>query len=194
MMAEDKKNPFFTRRSIRRFKQDPLSESFLIDCVNCARLAPSGKNLQPIDYIVVTDPEIRKKLFSCLHWAGYLEPSWKPNDDEQPMAYIVPILKKNVSPVGPYDVGIALAHIVLYAENNDIGSCIIQNIDKVDLQTLLRIPQDYDIGGVVALGVKKEHPVLETDENKRKYYLDEENVLHVPKRPLQSLLHKQYYS
>lgn len=193
MNSKVKQDIFHTRRSIRRFKQDPVSDSILCDCVNAARLGPSGRNVQPIEYIVVTDENIRKKLFSSLHWAGYLKPSWKPGKDEQPMAYIVLIVEKKISSTYAYDVGIALGHIVLYAEYQHIGSCILQSIDKPDVQSLLNIPKNFEIEAVVALGYKTQQPILETSEKNKKYYLDIDKVLHVPKRPMHTILHRQRY-
>jgi nitroreductase len=193
MNVKVKQDIFHTRRSIRRFKQDFISDSILCGCVNAARLGPSGRNIQPIEYIVVTDDNIRKKLFTSLHWAGYLKPSWKPGEDERPMAYIVLIIEKNTSSTYPYDVGIALGHIVLYAEYQNIGSCILQNIDKSNVQALLDIPRTFEIEAVVALGYKKQQPILETSETNKKYYLDDDKVLHVPKRPFHMILHRQRY-
>ena len=50
-----------TRRSIRQFKPDPVSRDILEKLVNSARLAPSGANLQPLEFVVVDDAEIKKK-------------------------------------------------------------------------------------------------------------------------------------
>ncbi len=192
MNAEQIESIFHQRRSIRRFQQKPISFSILKECVNCARLSPSGKNLQPLEYIIVTDSSLRKKLFSCLHWAGYL-PSWQPSEDEQPMAYIVLISSKKKEVLVAYDMGIASAHIVLFAETKDIGSCILLNIDAKRIGQMLNLPNSHKIEGVIALGYKKEYPVIETDEHNRKYWFDEKQVLHVPKRPLDNVFHEQRY-
>ena|SRR6056297_490998 len=192
MNDEQIKSFFRQRRSIRRFQQKPISFSILKECVNCARLIPSGKNLQPLEYIIVTDSSLRKKLFSCLHWAGYL-PSWEPSEDEQPMAYIVLINSNKNEGLVAYDVGIASAHIVLFAETKNVGSCILLNIDKQRIEQLLKLPNYYQLEGVIALGYKNESPVIETDDNNRGYWLDENQVLHVPKRSLDSILHNQTY-
>ncbi|HMA82894.1 MAG TPA: nitroreductase family protein [Candidatus Thermoplasmatota archaeon] len=192
MNDEQIKSFFRQRRSIRRFQQKPISFSILKECVNCARLIPSGKNLQPLEYIIVTDSSLRKKLFSCLHWAGYL-PSWEPSEDEQPMAYIVLINSNKNEGLVAYDVGIASAHIVLFAETKNVGSCILLNIDKQRIEQLLKLPNYYQLEGVIALGYKNESPVIETDDNNREYWLDENQVLHVPKRSLDSILHNQTY-
>lgn len=50
------------RRSIRRFKGDPVSDETIRELLEAARLAPSGSNRQPWRFIVVTDPEERAKL------------------------------------------------------------------------------------------------------------------------------------
>lgn len=184
---------FSNRRSIRRFQQKEIPYSFLKDCVNIARLSPSGKNLQPIEYIIVSDHELRTKLFSYLNWAGYL-PNWEPNEFEQPMAYIIVIIKDEPSMLNAYDIGIALGHIVLYSESKNIGSCILKNIDNLKIQKLLHVPKTHYVDTVVALGYKKQQPIVETDEHNSHYWLDEDQVIHVPKKPLDSILHEQTYS
>jgi len=50
------------RRSIRRFKSDPVSDELIVQLLESARLAPSGSNTQPWRFIVVKDAETRKKL------------------------------------------------------------------------------------------------------------------------------------
>jgi len=41
-----------SRRTIRLFKQDAISEDLLLELVDAARLAPSASNIQPLEYIV----------------------------------------------------------------------------------------------------------------------------------------------
>lgn len=183
---------FKRRRSIRRFQQKPVPFSILKECVNCARFAPSGKNLQLLEYIVVTDSSLRARLFSHLHWAGYLS-SWEPSKNEQPMAYTVIISKKSEETLTAYDVGIASAHLVLFAEANEIGSCILLNVDKSDIERILEIPTMYQLDAVIAFGYKKDQPIIETDDHNKKYWLDEKQVLHIPKRSLGSILHNQTF-
>lgn len=192
MDRKENETMFCTRRSIRRFQQKDIPQKFLMDCVDSARLAPSAKNLQPLEYIIVTNTKLRNTLFSHVHWAGDL-PDWNPNQDEQPMAYIVPIIQTDKSVFYQYDLGIALAHIVLQAELLDIGSCILKKIDTTEIQTLLNIPETYMLDSIVALGYKAEHPVVETSKQKTQYWLDNHDVLHVPKRPLESIVHDQTY-
>lgn len=53
------------RRSIRRFKSDPIPREALVEILEAARLAPSGKNLQPWRFVVVQG-EARKEMAACL--------------------------------------------------------------------------------------------------------------------------------
>jgi len=58
------------RRSIRRFKPDPVPAEAVREMLEAARLAPSGSNRQPWRFIVVTDLGEKKKLRSiCLDQA-----------------------------------------------------------------------------------------------------------------------------
>lgn len=50
------------RRSIRQYTDEPVSEEALEMILEAGRLAPSGENAQPWRFIVVKDPETRKKL------------------------------------------------------------------------------------------------------------------------------------
>ena len=64
-----------TRRTYRRFKQQPISDEILHDILTAARYASSAANKQPISYVVVRTPEKVKEVFDLTKWAGYF-----PND------------------------------------------------------------------------------------------------------------------
>jgi nitroreductase len=50
------------RRSTRHFKPDPVPAALLDELLEAARWAPSGFNLQPTHFVVVTNPETKTKL------------------------------------------------------------------------------------------------------------------------------------
>jgi len=52
------------RRSIRKFKQDPIPEAYIQELLEVARLAPSTRNLQSSRYIVIKGEEA--KLTECM--------------------------------------------------------------------------------------------------------------------------------
>jgi nitroreductase len=181
------------RRTIRRFLQRPVDLELLCRCVDAARVAPSAANLQPFDYIIVTGPARCARVFSALRWAAYLEPAWTPAQDERPTAYIV-LVAKNEKPFTLRDMGLASGSIVMLAESEGVGSCILCNIDKEELRDILKIPEPYGVDAVIALGYKAEEPVMEDREDTVKYWRDAKGVLHVPKRPLSSVLHREVFS
>ncbi len=49
-------------RSIRRFKPDPIPDEYIDKIIEVARWAPSGFNQQPWEFVVVKNPELRKKI------------------------------------------------------------------------------------------------------------------------------------
>jgi len=55
------------RRSIRKFKPDPIPEEKIRLLLESARLAPSGTNIQPWRFIVVKDDDTKKKLQTAAH-------------------------------------------------------------------------------------------------------------------------------
>jgi nitroreductase len=51
-----------TRRSIRSFKPDPVSDEYVERIIEAARFAPSGANSQPWEFIVIKDKETKDKI------------------------------------------------------------------------------------------------------------------------------------
>jgi nitroreductase len=51
-----------TTRAIRRFRPDAVDPAIIEDCLRAAQQAPSGGNVQPQQYVVVTDPARRSAL------------------------------------------------------------------------------------------------------------------------------------
>lgn len=51
-----------SRRSIRKYKRNPVSLDQIIALLEAARLSPSGLNCQPWRFVVVTDTEVRRTI------------------------------------------------------------------------------------------------------------------------------------
>jgi len=183
-----------SRRTIRRFIQKPLNLVLLKKFVNAARLAPSAANLQPLEYIIVTEKKLCAQLFETLGWAAYIQPKWAPNEHERPTAYIVVLVKDVTNPFYQRDVGFATENIVLAAEAEGLGSCILCNINRKRIQDIFKIPQTIAVDSVIALGYKAEKSVVEEMNNSVKYWRDNHDVLHVPKRKLDDIIHINMFS
>jgi len=54
------------RRSIQRFKPDPIPDEYVDKIIEAARWAPSGGNSQPWEFVVVRKPELREKLVKII--------------------------------------------------------------------------------------------------------------------------------
>jgi nitroreductase len=186
------KNPTYEkirqRRTIRKYLHKTVPEQVLLKCVDAARLSPSGANMQPLSYIIVNDQKLLKKVFSTLSWAGYL-PDYQPSEEEMPRAYIIILLNKEISRTPNHDAGIAAMSISMVAYDEGLGSCILGAVDREKLREILNVPEDLAIALVVALGYSAENPVVETvNDGDIKYWLDENGVLHVPKRDLKNIV------
>jgi len=178
------------RRTIRKFKPEPVPEEVLNKLVNAACLAPSGANLQPLEIIIVTNTELVNKVFPTLKWAGYIAPTGNPPEGRRPMAYLIVLINTEIKPKnGEVDAAAAIENMILTALENGIGSCWLGSIDKEQIRTVFRIPQKYSIDSVLALGYPDESPVVEDAEDSIKYWKDEQGVLHVPKRKLSDIVH-----
>lgn len=177
------------RRTIRKFKQDPISRDILERLVDAARLAPSGSNLQPVKYSIVNDKDKVDRIFEQVKWAGYIAPAGNPGEGERPVAFIIILADTEIRKSGyELDVGAAAQNIFLAAEEEGIGTCWIGAINRDKIREILNIPEHLIINTAVALGYKGEEPVIEAEDGSIKYYKDEKGVLHVPKRKLEDVL------
>ena len=182
-------NAILSRRTIRRFTQKQLSLEILKKLVNAARLAPSAANLQPLEYVIVNEKNVCSQIFEALGWAAYLTPRWTPSVEERPVAYNVIVVKDTTNKYYPRDVGFATENMVIAAEENDIGSCILCNINRDTIREIINAPKEYEVDSIIALGYKAEHPVVEELTDSVKYWRNEQGVLHVPKRNLEDIIH-----
>jgi nitroreductase len=181
----------FRNRSIRRFKEKvTVREKTLHQLVNLARQSASGANLQPLKFILSSTPEQNQLIFPTLAWAGYLQDWPGPEQGERPSAYIIVLGDTDLGNSFQYDAGIACQSITLGAAERGLGACLIGSIKRNQLREALRIPEKFQILLVIALGEPAENIVLEsvTDRTEIKYWRDDQDRHHVPKRELDELI------
>lgn len=178
-------------RTHRRFKQNiPIEPQTLRQLIDLARLSASAANLQPLKYLLSCEPEKNERIFPHLSWAGYLK-SWKgPQDGEKPSAYIIVLGDKDISQSFGYDAGLAIQNIMLGATEKGLSGCVIGSVKRQELRRILCIPEKLEILLVLALGVPAETVVLENADGNGniKYWRDENDVHHVPKRRLHDII------
>lgn len=180
-------------RSYRRFYQDQAVDvDTLKELVALARLTPSGANMQPLKYILSADPEKNALIFSTLKWAGYLRDWPGPEEGERPSAYIIILNDTSLTKAAGCDHGIAAQTILLGAAEKGLGGCMIGSINRSELAQALNIPAQYEILLVLALGKPKEQVQIDPvgPDGSIRYWRDEQQVHHVPKRSLEEILLK----
>lgn len=192
-MCQDGKDVYdlaVERRTIRRFKPEPVPRELLERLANAGRLAPSAANVQPLEFVLVDGDGPRAKVFPCLKWAAYITPAGDPGPGEEPTAYVVTLVNTKVrEKMFEYDVGAAMENMILAALEEGVGSCWMLSIDRDKLRAILGIPDHYRIDSVLALGYPAEEPAVEVMGESCRYWKDEAGRLHVPKRPLASVAH-----
>jgi nitroreductase len=180
-------------RSCRRFfEHEKIDDDILTDLIDLARYCPSGANLQPLKYMIINDEERVTRLFPYLGWAAYLT-DWKgPAKGERPPAYIIIFGDNSIIKEIDCDHGIAAQTILLGACEKGLGGCMIGSIKREQLKKDFQIPEKYNILLVLAIGRPREKIVIEPvgPDKSIKYWRDENDVHHVPKRTLDEIILK----
>jgi nitroreductase len=184
------KDLILKNRSYRRFYQDvAVEKQTLLELVEIARLTPSARNAQPLKYFVSAG-EKNAEIFSCLSWAGALTDWPGPSEGERPTGYIVVMLDSSVLSGADVDAGIVCQSMLLGAVEMGLGGCMFGAVDRPKLAEILSLPENLQILLVVALGKPKEEIVLDPcTDGDTKYWRDENQVHHVPKRSLEDILY-----
>lgn len=185
------KDLILKNRSYRRFHQnEEISIIQLREMVDLARLSPSGGNLQPLKFILSNTPEKNEKIFPCLSWAGYLKDWPGPEEGERPAAYIIILGNSSIKADVKNDQAIAAQSILLGAVEMGFGGCIIGSVKREKLREALAIDPQFEILLALALGNPKEIVVIDELDNEGniRYWRDEHQIHHVPKRSLDNLI------
>lgn len=177
-------------RSVRRFDASrQIPDNQLREIIDATRYCASGRNLQPLKYSVISEPETCEAIFPLLKWAGYLTDWDGPQPDERPVAYAIQLLDKSITSALLCDDGLQLEALTLAACSMGINSCIIKSFDLPQLSRLLGLPESLEPRYVVALGYPAETVRLEEMiDDDYKYWRSADGVHHTPKRPLDEIL------
>ena len=135
-----------------------------------------------------------RSIFSCLKWAAYIAPAGDPQPGQEPAAYIVTLANTKVrEKMFEYDIGAAMENMTLVALAEGVGSCWMLSIDRDKLRAVLGVPEQYRIDSVLALGYPAEEPAAEVMGESCRYWKDAAGRLHVPKRTLAAVLHRNRF-
>lgn len=149
-----------TRRSIRRYKPDPVDHSLIESIVSSASYSPSWKNTQITRYIAVEDPSLLQEI------AEKYTPDYNSNIIRQvPVLIAASFVKdrcgferdgsfstKKGERWQMFDVGAACQTFCLAAHDKGLGTVIMGMFDEEGISELLHIPEDQELGALIALG------------------------------------------
>ncbi len=177
------------RRSIRKFRQEPILQEDLRKLVDCARMAAYPMNLQPLKFMVIDQAADLEQVFPCTRWAGYLENGY-PQKGEQPVAYILMLGDTTIKKNSDFQVetGAAGATVTLAATEQGIASCWLGAINREKIREIFQIPEHLTILDLIALGYPSQKSRAVPMENDDFKYYMREDVLQVPKRGLEEVL------
>lgn len=128
-----------TRRSIRNYKENPVSDEDIKFLIDCARYAPSGMNMQPWGFLVIQNKDVIQKLSESgkkamiplaekltdnpAAFISYLKAKGSNLFHNAPLLIIILGNKKSLT--ADWDCAMAAQNMMLAAHSRGIGSCWI---------------------------------------------------------------------
>lgn len=178
-----------SRRTIRKFKDTPVKQEDILKIIDGGRLAPTGANLQPIKFLVVTDRDLRKQMYPFIKYAGYL-PDFNPTFEQSPTAFIVVLNDTEIKSTekSECDSGAVIMNMCLMATELNIGSCWLGAIDRAKIKKILKLDDKYDITYLLGLGFPAQSGEAVKMNDSIKYYHDENQNVFVPKRSIDDVI------
>ena len=146
------------RRSVREFKDKPIPPDVLEGLVDAARFAATARNVQPWEFVVITNRETLKKIADLAENGRFL-------------ASAVACIAVYSSDTKYYleDGCAATQNILVAAAAGGIGSCWVAGDKKpycAQVNYLLAVPIGFKLISLVALGFPKEKDALKISEKR----------------------------
>ena len=173
-----------TRRSIRNFKPDPVSDGAISDILKAARLAPSGSNIQPWRFIIIRSSEMKEKLKAATVFRFVLKApvviaccadlSALNSRPDRLIELVEAGVFDNVEVDGEYtppernqeqllaylnmNVGIAITHMMLKAVDLGLGTCWIGGFDPMKSKEILDLDDNLHVLALLPIGYPERVP------------------------------------
>ena len=132
------------RRSIRAFTDKPVDRQIIEDLVDCARLAPTARNVQPWEFVVVTDNASLRGLADLADHGKFIADA--------------PVCIAVFSKETKYfleDGSAATTQLLVAAHALGLGACWVAGDKKTYMDAvrrLLDVPRGYRLISLIALG------------------------------------------
>ncbi len=141
------------RKSIRKYKADPVPRKSLQKILEAARLAPSAHNSQQWKFVVVKDRKIKESLAKKANNQRFIS--------EAPLIIAAVALDTEEElpcnvPSYALDLAIALDHMVLQATEEGLGCCWIGAFDQTRVKDILKVPSGCKVVALLPVGFAAE--------------------------------------
>lgn len=155
-----------SRRSIRQFTDEPVSDEDLEEIVKAAQFAPTERNTRAWEFVIVRDQKIKDKIFE-----GFEQPFLA-----KAPALIIPVIDEVKTTLPIQDLSIASAFIFLQTEALGLGA-VWENVNPERAKTIreiLGIPDNFMIINIIPLGhpAQKLPPHTDNEFQKEKLHPD----------------------
>lgn len=162
-----------TRRMVRNFLPDPVPNEVIDRIIDTGQHAPSAGFSQGVSFVVVTDPDTRKRIGELAGEEGYTSGGFHPFISAAPVQIVICTSEKVYkdryrepdkkpdpdaeeaewpSPYWHTDAGCALMLILLAAVNEGYASAFVGLWNVREMQDLLGIPEHFWPIGVAMIG------------------------------------------
>jgi len=133
-----------SRRSIRRFERREVPGELLEQLVDAGRLAPTANNLQPWEFVVVTDDAVRKRIAATTDHGKFIADA----------TAVIAVFCKETKYYLEDGCG-ATTNILLAATELGLGACWVAGDKKAycqDVMDILNVPAGYKLVSLIAVG------------------------------------------
>jgi len=141
----DTMSAILDRRSIRKYKQEPMPDDDMRRILEAGQQAPSAANRQPWHFVVVGDPEQKRRVAEACN--GQM---WMADAAYILVALGLPMVSEKWYRV---DVAIALQNMVIAAKSLGYGTCWIGAFDPDSVKAVCDVPAEIDVVACTPLGV-----------------------------------------
>ncbi|MBN1477747.1 nitroreductase family protein [Candidatus Sumerlaeota bacterium] len=141
-----------TRRSVRKFKTDPIDEAIIRDVVDCGRLAATGRNDQPWEFVVVRDASMRGRIADLTECGKFIRVA----------PVCIAVMCRNTK-YFLEDGSAAIQNMLVAAGAHSIGTCWVAGDKKPyapQIAALLGAPEGIRLIGLIAMGYAAEPPQM----------------------------------
>jgi len=137
------------RRSIRKYRREPIPDDSLERIMEAGRLAPSAANRQPWYFIVVKDEKVKNELVGACKGQKFVGEAG---------AVIAILGDPRISRWYRQDPFIAASFMTLEAHEEGLGVCWIGAFEEEKVKQILKVPKELSVIILLTIGFPDEKP------------------------------------